>query len=347
MNKIFICYASSDLFSEPTGISIISLLENNKHIPIEKIFVLDYGILSENRKRFESISETYKIPFEFIRSKEIIEQKRDELGLTDFEGSMATYSRAFIDVIVPEYVDDLVYIDSDTVVVGDITDLVYMDMNETVMSAIIGINQYPVPGEPANPELNLLSGNHCYFACGIVRYSLTNWRKKNCLNLICSTCRKLKEFKNADQTLINNAIPEAWIIPMHPRFNSWLHELPPCYGEVELTRGGFYSKEVAKEAVNNPAIHHYKGALFRPWFKGSLSRANEAYFKYKAMSPWKDTPLMVMDGLDSQDMRRRKSRALELRTLGPRQHIKNLIVLKVYDFFAKAYRKYYRKLFIK
>ena len=283
MNHIYICYASSDLFSEPTGISIISLLENNRHIPIPKIFILDYGISEKNIANFKSISEQYNVPFEFIRSKEIIEKKRDDLGLSNFEGSMATYSRAFIDLIMPEYVDNMVYIDSDTIVVGDISELVYMDMGNAVMSAIIGINQYPLSGEPENPEIKLLTGNSRYYACGVVRYSLKNWRQNDCLHLICETCKKLKQFKNADQTLINNAIPESWIIPMHPRFNSWLHELPVCYAKVELSRGNFLSNELIEQAIDNPTIHHYKGALFRPWFAGSLSRANDAYFKYKAI----------------------------------------------------------------
>lgn len=347
MNNIYICYASSDFFSEPTGISIISLLENNKHLPISKIFILDYGISEINKNNFHTISEKYNVPFEFIRSKEIIEQKRDELGMSDFEGSMATYSRAFIDLIIPEYVDDLVYIDSDTIVAGDISEMAYMNMGGAVMSAIIGINQYPLKGGKENSELNLLSGNTKYFACGVVRYSISNWRKKDCLHLICETCKKLKHFTNADQTVINNAIPESWIIPLHPRFNSWLHELPVCYAKVELSRGGFLSEQQIQEAIDNPTIHHYKGPLFRPWFKGSLSRANDEYFKFKAISPWKDTPLMVMDGLDSPNLWKRKNRELELKTLGPRQKIKHLTVLKIYDFFAKTYRKYYRKYCIK
>lgn len=342
MKNIYICYASSDLFAEPTGVSMVSLFENNKDIPITKVFLLDYGLTINSKNLFKNLSSQYNIPIEFVRSKEIIESKRDELGLSDFCGSMATYSRAFIDLIIPSYVDELVYIDSDTIVDGSIADLVRMDMSESVMSGIIGINQYPYKGEPVNTEINLINGNTNYYACGVVRYSLNNWRKNNCLQMICRTAQTLKDLPYADQTLINNAIPEAFIKPMHPKFNSWLHELPSCCAEYELRRGNKLSDTVIEEAIKNPIIHHYKGSLYRPWFIESLSRANEVFYKYKALSPWKDFPLKHMDDLLSSNPKTVALKKMELRSLAPRMKIKNTTLLKVYDLLAINYRRIVR-----
>lgn len=343
--KNYVCYASSDLFAEPAGISIVSLLENVKDNTITEIFLLDYGLSEESIARFREIENSYGVKITLIRSKEIIESERDNLGLSDFSGSMATYSRAFIDLIIPEYVDKLLYIDADTIVCDDVSDVFNIELNECVMAGIVGINQYaPLLTNKVwiNPELQLINHNSTYFACGVVLYSLNNWRKSDCRRMICSACSKISEYPYADQTLINNAIPEKLIYRLPAKYNSWLHELPACCAREELLRGGKLSEPEIIDAISNPVIHHYKGEYYRPWYYESLSRANDVFLKYKSISPWKDVPLKHLSKLSGDDKTVFITK-IELMTLGKRQSIKNRSFLRLYDFISLNFRRLCRK----
>lgn len=54
-----------------------------------------------------------------------------------------------------------------------------------------------------------------------------------------------------------------------------------------------YSKQECREAINHPVIIHYLTGwtLARPWHEDCYSHRKEEYFHYKALSPWKDSPL--------------------------------------------------------
>lgn len=290
MKEIYVCYASSDEYAGFTGISLYSLLENNRDFPIKKIFILDYGIKNSNKQKLFSVVNKYDLSVEYIESEKILENFKDDLGIQKFSGSFATYSRAFIDYIMPDYVRYLLYIDSDTVVTGKIDVVSEIDMERSVMAGVIGVNQYPYKNEKPNPELNLLSGNKKYIACGIVFYDLKNWRDYNCNEMIIQCCKQNIAMPLADQTLINNAIPEKLFKELPPEMNYWGHCYPKKREYHEYKRGGWYSDQVIENMINAPIVIHYKGLFYRPWFDGCHSRKKNEYIKYKAMTPWADLP---------------------------------------------------------
>lgn len=290
MKKIYVCYASSNEYAGFTGISILSLLMNNTNFPFEKIFILDYGIDNENKEKLNAVVEKFGLSIDYINAGVILEELRETLGIKDFSGSLATYSRAFISYIVPDEVRYLLYIDSDTIVCNSISPILSFEMNEYAMAGVIGVNQYPYPDESCNKELALISGNKKYTACGIVFYDLENWRKHHCIEMIIDCCKTGREFPLADQTLINNAIPERLLGNLPGEFNYWGHCYPVHREFKEYKRGGWYSDSVVKHIIEHPIIIHYKGLLYRPWFDGCFSRLKDEYIKYKSISPWADMP---------------------------------------------------------
>lgn len=306
MKELYVCYASSNEYAGYTGISLLSLLTNNRDINFGEIFILDYGIKEDNKDKLRGIASGFGQQVTFLNAGAVLEGLREELSLQDFSGSLATYSRAFIGYIMPDYVRYLLYIDSDTVVCGSIQKILDMEMGVAVMAGAIGVNQYPYPNEKPNPELNLVSGNRMYVACGIVYYDLKNWREQDCSRMIADTCKLGLSFPLADQTLINNAIPECLLAALPPEFNYWGH----CYRrhrEVrELKRGGWHSDETIAQLIANPVIIHFKGLFFRPWFDGCISRKKEEYAKYKAMSPWKDVPQETLKAQIAKQSRRQR-----------------------------------------
>lgn len=292
---MYICYATSNEYCEYTGISLLSFLKNGNGQYVDKIFVLDYGIQPDNKAKLESIIREYGLAVEYIHAKIILEKLQVELGLQSFRSSMATYSRAFIDYIIPDYVDELLYIDSDTIVNADIKDIFKVDMSDKVIAGTVSLELYD--GKHPVKEFPLLSGNQLYIGCGIVLYNLKLWRERNCRELIRDVCLKKSEARFADQTVINNAIPEKWLGILPTKFNYFGHTISPASEKITLHAGGWYTEEEIQDAIHNPVFIHYKGGpLVRPWFEGCKSRRTQEYLYYKSLSPWSHTPLISPKG---------------------------------------------------
>ena len=293
-NKIDICYASSDEFAIHTGISLLSLLDNNPG-RIGNAYILDYGILDNNKQNLMGICEKYGVTCTFVRSKEILTEFGQKTGIQNFRNSFATYSRAFLDQLLPESADKVLYIDSDTVAKGSIAELCDYDMTDKVIVGCANSGFYGIRKDQKdrNADLDVLTGNKLYIQCGVIMYSLANWRKFGCHEMIMATAPKLKAMPFADQTLINNAIPEKHFGIYSQKYNLTNHAYCKKRSAQRMMAGGWYSKEEAYDALNNAVIIHFAGGpLQRPWYTDNGSRYTKWYLKYKALSPWKDVPLI-------------------------------------------------------
>lgn len=281
--KLSVCYASSNEYAPYTGISLFSCLENNADI-IDKVFILSFGIDDDNKEKLRSVVDNHSCEFVFIEAIPILKPVFERINLDTFRGSYATFSRAFISYLIPEGVERLLYIDSDTIVDGSLTPVSTLNMgSDKVFAAVVGTNQY----SKNNPELQLDNGNKTYYQAGVMFFDLDNWRNYNCSERIeeyvkCHSSR----YRNADQTVINNVICETQVIALHPRYNYWGHIYRGSRFWYEMRRGGFWSCKTISEARKSPVIIHYKGYVVHPWRKDSISPLAERYHFYKANTPW-------------------------------------------------------------
>lgn len=292
--KLDICYASSDEFAIHTGISLLSLLDNNQGT-IGDVYILDYGIKDDNKERLSGICQRYNVFCNFIPSKDILVEIGQKTGIKNFRDSYATYSRAFIDQLLPESVDRVLYIDSDTAANGSIAELCDYDMTDKVVvgCACSGFYGLRKDKKDRNPDLDVLTGNSLYIQCGVIMYSLKNWRKENCYEMIMATAPKFESLRFADQTLINNSIPDKFFGIFSQKYNMTNHTHCKSISSKRMMAGGWYTKDEVYDALENAVIVHYAGgAIQRPWFTDCGSRYKDWYLKYKALSPWKDVPLI-------------------------------------------------------
>ena len=283
--KINICYASSNEYAPYTGISLFSCLENNASL-IDKVFILSFGIKDDNKEKLRYVVESHNCEFIVIEAIPILKPIFERINLDTFRGSYATFSRAFISYLIPEGVESLLYIDSDTIVDGSIEELCSIEMTnpDKVFAAVIGTNHYT----NNNPELILDSGNKTYYQAGVILFNLTNWRKYNCSEQIEKyVMNHASSYRNADQTVINNVIEEKFIHPLHPKYNYWGHIYRGSRFWYQMRLGGFWSYRTIIEAKRRPVIIHYKGYVIHPWRKGSISTLKHRYQYYRLKSPWR------------------------------------------------------------
>ncbi len=340
--KLDVCYASSDEFAIHTGISLLSLLDNNRGI-IGTAYILDYGILENNKQNLTGICQKYGVSCTFVPSKEILTELGEKTGIKNFRNSYATYSRAFLDKLLPENVDRVLYIDSDTVAKGSVAELCDYDMTDKVVVGCACSGFYGIRKDKKDraSELDVLTGNTLYIQCGVVMYSLANWRKEGCHEMIMKTAPKLKALPLADQTLINNSIPERLFGIYSQKYNLTSHAYCKKRSATCMMAGGWYTKEEVYDALENAVIIHFAGGpLQRPWYTNNGSRYSEWYLKYKALSPWKDVPLIDRKAFQNiKGFRANAKDFLRLRAMRTNSHLLSRIYGKISGCLEKRIKR--------
>ncbi|MBQ3318635.1 glycosyltransferase family 8 protein [Candidatus Saccharibacteria bacterium] len=127
--KIHIFYTINDNYACLLGVSLLSLIENAKS-PIE-VHVLFENLSRENRERIKAL-ETESAHIDFFNMSTFL--NFPELLSAAFF-SPVTFYRLFIPQLFPD-VKRGIYLDSDTVIVGDITGLYNTDLQGNFFGAV-------------------------------------------------------------------------------------------------------------------------------------------------------------------------------------------------------------------
>ena len=120
-NKIIpIFYACDDAFVKYTIVSLSSIIKNASKGHQYKVYVLNTSISDEMKNKLTEL-ENEQFEIEFVDVSERLSAISKELPVRHYY-SKTTYYRFFIAEMFPQY-SKAIYIDSDTVVLGDISKL--------------------------------------------------------------------------------------------------------------------------------------------------------------------------------------------------------------------------------
>lgn len=280
--KVNVAYACNDAYIMHTGISIISLLENNKDIEEICIYFIDMGISEKSKIDLEEIVDKY--------SRQLI-----IIPFSDWEGDLpvdstgrhikSVYAKIFFGRI-PD-IDRILYIDSDTIVADSIRKLWNTNMDKY---AIAGVETINTPNAKRKIKLKV---DDLVINDGVALMNLKLWREKNfekkCLNFV-------KKWNGNPPVLSEgtiNSVCKGYICRLNLKYNLTSAAIDYSAKEIELLTGcSYYSQEQINSAVKSPCIIHYvSGFHNRPWNKKSTHPFKQYYLKYKKISKWKDIPL--------------------------------------------------------
>ena len=125
--KIHIFYACDDGFVKFTIVSLFSMMQNASREHQYHIHVLHTNIEPETEKRMLAMAdECFEISFDNVSG--YLDDLCERLPLRDYY-SNTTYYRMFIAEMFPE-IDKAIYIDSDTIVQGDISEMYATDIKD-------------------------------------------------------------------------------------------------------------------------------------------------------------------------------------------------------------------------
>ncbi len=291
MKKVLnVTYHSSDLFAPVLATSLASLFENNKSFDEIHVYIFEYPMNADSKSKLNALADKYGRNLHYILMPDI--NKIENLGLAEVKHAgwfFYSYMKLYLDNLLPESVEKVLYLDSDILVVGDLTELWEMDLKGYVAAGVIdclGEKYYDVLG---------LSKNSYYCNSGMILENLKAWREKKIGDRVREYCKKNGGYVFFMEQTAFNAAVQGDILILHPKYNMYTMMELITYKELMKLRKvqRYYSKEEIDEAVANPVIIHLTNTFMIPnraWYEGSRHPRTAEYLKYKALTPWKDEP---------------------------------------------------------
>lgn len=292
MNVVYCC---SDLFSEVCAVSIASLYENNREVDRIDVYVIDDAISEKNKMRILEMAQSYGRSVTFIPLPDPSEFYHDPRFTIQSLGH--TYARMILGDVLPEAVEKVISLDSDTMVLGKIDELWNVDMGE---HPIAGVDD--CMGKVALVKTQHLKADAVHCNAGMYVMDLNTWRKENWTNRFFEYIKSLFDKGYAlggyEEEVITKVLGERMMV-LPPKFNLMTLEQVLTYKELLHFRQPlrYYSEAEIEEAKQHPIITHTTNFFYvrkRIFEENSDHPMRPQYEKYRALTPWKNEPPMTV-----------------------------------------------------
>lgn len=248
-DNIHLIYGSDNNYVIPTMVSAASAAFGIRNDYVLNIHLLDLGITDENYIDFEE--RILKVN-PLVRCIRHILDKTLFSGFGAWQGSVATYARMFAADILSG-IDWAIYVDGDTLWLGDIAEL--WDLKDDKFLALASIDP-PTPDGSVSPgyhwykENGLVVDKEGYFCAGLMLMNLKKMREDKLPEQCREFMKKYPAPHLVDQTVLNYVL----------QGKSKL--LPPQWGVFSVWHGGVN--------LSQSALIHYVGDL--PWRRDKINR---------------------------------------------------------------------------
>lgn len=292
MKIIHIAYASDERFSKLMGVSIYSVLKNNKQNYQIQFHIMENQISDLNKGRVDKLIASYKQPKPDWVNMNGLEERIGGTVKLD-RGSISQFSRIFIGSVLSEAVERVLYLDCDTLVLDDISELYFQDLSNNSIGALADAFSKFYRRNIGLPEDAVM------FNSGVMLIDLRRWRgldvESRAIHFILDAHGYVQQ---GDQGVLNAVLVDDTMV-LQPKYNAISTFFDFTYSEIFTYRHpeSYYSKAEIQNAIDHPLILHFTSsfASVRPWFDGGLSqRYSELWREYNNSSPWKDIPYTYM-----------------------------------------------------
>lgn len=289
-----VVYSSSDSYSEICGISIVSLLENNKETDEIHIFIIDNDISEKNRILLRDSVVKYNRTLTFVDKINVEEITNTSIYVGRW--NIGTFFRLYLSSILPLNVDRVIYLDCDTIIRHSLEEIYNLDLGEYLVAGVDDCrsNLYRLD-IGCNP-------NTVYINNGFMVINLKAWREKN----IESKFTSFIESRGGNLTYMDQAPLNAVLGPQN-----LIYELPAVYNAqriffdftyrqlLKVRKPQHHLSEIEyNNAISNPIIVHFTPVFIsgtRPWNFKDNHKFRKEYIYYKSLSLWKNTPFRKDD----------------------------------------------------
>lgn len=280
-SSLDVLYQSDNNYAVVTGVSIVSLLENNKDIDELNVHLIDGGITKKNLEYIEKITTKYKRKLNIIDGKKI-QDKLVEYKCRPYKGSYVTYFKLLAFGHIKTKSNRVLMLDGDILVLQSLKDLCTMNLDGYIMSEIQD------PYMPAYLKRQVgISADTPYYNAGVMYINQAEWKKQKCEQQIIDHWKNKKsDYLFADQDVTNILFGDK-IKELHVKYNFYSKNfmLKP-HERVLMNIRKSMLDDVHK---NGPVCVHCIDESWRsrPWFKGNDHTMKEEWDYYLDKTPWK------------------------------------------------------------
>lgn len=260
MNKhIPIFYACDDNFVKFTMISMKSLMENASK-NYEYVIHILYSDISDEMKKAVLEMKTDNFSIQFDDVTDYMKSINDKLPIRDYY-TKTTYYRLFIAEMFEEY-NKAIYIDSDTIVLGDVSKLYNHDLGDNYVGA--ANEQAMVQTETYGQYVEKVLGidRHEFFNAGVLLINCCQFRDKNLLGDFVALLKTYNFVVTQDEDYLN-LICKGHVLWIEQQWNT------EVYGNIPYDESEFN-------------IIHYI-MISKPWHFDDC-RFKEYFWKYAKMT---------------------------------------------------------------
>lgn len=284
-----ILYQANDYYAPYLGVSLLSLLDNNKHIKDINVFIIDDGIDKENKNKIEQVVSKYNRQVNYIDTS-VSQKILEDANAPRFRGNYATYFKLFVLDELPEDVKTILYVDSDTIVRGALDEIVSFDFGDCSLAMVPAIYHDKYRNRVG------ISFEDTTYNAGIMAFKLDAWRENNCRQRLIEGMQKDPQVLTfaPDQSLAIKVLQKD-LAQLPLKFNfSTLYTLF-TYDEITTMfschEAKAFNQEEIEKAYKDIAIYHYiELQVGKPWEKDSVHPKKFLWKYYFDKSPWKDLP---------------------------------------------------------
>lgn len=284
MEKLDVLYMCNNRFAGIAGISLTSLFMNNRRENISiTVYLLLVNVSIENRQRFDTLARQFHQTIHLIDCGNVYQELQDG-NIPAYRGSSMTNLRLYFDRFVPDSVERLLYLDSDTLICASLSELSHIDMHGKMLG--MGFDAYG----------RQFTSHRCpenYYNAGVLLIDCSQWRSGRWYTRIMDYMEKnTVHFSHPDQDIFNIICREEILtLPIKYNFQT-VHRL---YSDKTYFRSlapkKYYSIQEIEEARDKPAVLHMIRSLgCNPWNYKSSHPDTALFLQYKAVSLWNDMP---------------------------------------------------------
>ncbi len=277
-------YFSSDMFVSTAAVSIVSLMENNKSFESIHFYVVDDGITNENKIKLINMVSKYKREIDFIQAPD--PSKVFRFPFKDRYQIGHSYVRMCIGTLLPQSVERVLCLDSDTLISGDLTELWNRDIGDNILAGVsdcVNLRAYR--------KRFYLQDDEVYCNAGVFLVDLKKWRDNKIEERITDVIhRQNGNVFFFEQTVINY-VCRGRIYSLPPKYN--VYTLFYAFDYKNLIRWRkptrFYKEEEIIAAKDKPYIIHFTRNFYmlsRPWMENCDHPVRNEYIRYKQLTPW-------------------------------------------------------------
>lgn len=260
-NTLHIAFGIDSNFFRPMCVTAISILENNRDIPIE-FHVFAFSLTEQDREILKMLENQYQIPFNL----HLIDENVFHVQFPG--GKNVLLLRLLMADTLRDRTNRVLHLDADMVCTGSLKELISLNLDGYIAAVVSDL-----PHMVIRQSVSLNIETKRYFNAGFMLINIHEWIARDicqaCLNQIISNNERFTFF---DQDALNIVIGNDSLY-IDRKFN-FLCDL-----------------RIPDQSISpDTKIIHYIGRP-KPWYPYNINPLSDPWFLHYANSPWKDIDL--------------------------------------------------------